>query len=122
MLATEIKKIRKGKCFQVLEDLYGVDIDKLVSKDISDKAFVGTLTGIYTKEELFQIVINLTNIVSGDYPDMIKKGEIIEILEIEYDQMDDSKIQYIEFKTALFSQRVIGWSGIRLECLKLIRR
>ena len=76
MLATEIKKIRKGKCFQVLEDLYGVDIDKLVSKDISDKAFVGTLTGIYTKEELFQIVINLTNIVSGDYPDMIKKGEI----------------------------------------------
>ena len=73
MLASELKILKAGMKFQVLEDMYNADIDSLVSDKIDTNAFNGMLNAVYLEKELFQIIRNISKIL--DRGEKISKND-----------------------------------------------
>ena len=115
MLASELKILKVGMKFQVLEDMYNVDIDNLVSDKIDTNAFNGMLNAVYLEKEIFQIIRNISKIL--DRGEKISKNDIIQIRHVEY---NNGNITYIEFVN-INSKETFGWANLRLNYLKKIK-
>ena len=119
-------KLKIGQKYQVLEDMTSVDVSQVIEQHVSDNTFKGMgFSACFTKNDIFQIIRNLTdNSVIGTW---LKKGDIIEIKNVEY---LEGKIDYIEFllyfkvgDRDMYSvyQNPFGWNYIREDLLKKIK-
>lgn len=120
-------RLKKGERYEVLQDMTSVDITQVIEHQVNDKAFKGSeFSACFTENDIFQIIRNLTdNSVIGSW---LRKGNIIEIKEVEY---LEGKINYIEFilyfkvgDREMYSvyQNPFGWNYIREEFLKKVKK
>lgn len=120
--------LKVGKKYLVLEDMFSASADTLVEDNLDSKVFSGiNYSMCLTKNDILQLINNLTNKLNSER-EKISKGDIIEILNIEY---DCGRISYVEFQVYFKShpdakgyhviQNPFGWNYIREELLKKVK-
>lgn len=119
-------KLKIGQKYQVLEDMTSVDVTQVIEHQVVDNAFKGAgFSACFTKNDVFQIIKNLTD--SSVIGTWLKKGDIIEIKNVEYLK---GKIDYIEFllyfkvgDRDMYNvwQNPFGWNYIRTDLLKKVK-
>lgn len=100
--------------YEALDDIYNIELDKIVGIGISDDAFDGIMGAILTKDDIDQILDNINKLKQSE-PD-IKQGDKILINHIEY---INNELYYTEF-TNLRTDENLRWYSIRMDKFKLI--
>lgn len=129
--------LKIGKKYLVLEDLFYTQVDIIVEKGVTNNCFNGNyFSACFTAKDLLQIVKNFTDLLNNNEC-KIEKGNIIEILNVEYGSCGslyhpDEKVYYVEFKRyfkekpedndMMAYQNSFGWGYIREEFLKQIKK
>lgn len=114
------EKFKIGARFKVLEDIYPVDLDKMVSSDIAVEAFTGLLSAIYLEKELLQIKKNIDTILEQKI-NILKKDSIIEIKYIEFERNEISYVEVYEINIDEFGtelERDLGNNFNAYDCLR----
>lgn len=120
--------LKVGKKYLVLEDMFSASADTLVENNLDSKVFSGiNYSMCLTKNDILQLISNLTNKLNSER-EKISKGDIIEILNIEYEY---GRMTYVEFqvyfkphpdtKSYHVIQNPYGWNYIREELLKKVK-
>ena len=120
--------LKIGKRYLVLEDMFSVAGDQLCEANLPDEAFSGLQFNMcLTRSDILRLINNLTDKLKEERT-KINKGDIIEILNIEY---VCGRMTYVEFQVYFkphpdakgyhVIQNPYGWNYIREELLKKVK-
>lgn len=109
--------MKEGEIYRVIEPIYYVDFDEVLSRGVNPKAFLGYLSGAITTEDINNIVHNIYNVIELEHTFMLNKDDIIEITYIE---CVDTDTDYVEFLRN-DNQSIEAVTRLREDCLERIR-
>lgn len=121
--------LKIGSRYQVLEDMFSAAGDVLLENNLSEEVFSGlNFSMCLTRYDILMMINNLTDKLREERT-KVSKGDIIEILNVEY---DCGRMSYVEFqvyfkphpdaKGYTVIQNPYGWNYIREEFLKKVKK
>ena len=132
--------LKVGKKYLVLEDLFYSQVDINLEKNMNSDCFNGNqFNSCFTTKDILQIIKNFTDLLNDNLC-RVEKGDIIEILHVEYQRSGslyhpEEKVSYVEFTryvkekpedtkedNVMVYQNSFGWGYIREEFLKQIKK
>ena len=121
--------LKIGSRYRVLEDMFSAAGDILLENNLSDEVFSGlNFSMCLTRYDILTMINNLTDKLK-EARTKVSKGDIIEILNVEY---DCGRMSYVEFQVYFkphpdakgynVIQNPYGWGYIREEFLKKVKK
>lgn len=121
--------LKIGSRYQVLEDMFSAAGDVLLENNLSEEVFSGlNFSMCLTRYDILMMINSLTDKLKEERT-KVSKGDIIEILNVEY---DCGRMSYVEFQVYFkphpdakgynVIQNPYGWNYIREEFLKKVKK
>lgn len=109
--------MKEGEVYRVIEPIYYVDFDEVLSRGVSPEAFLGYLSGAITTVDINNIVHNIYNVIELEHTFMLHKDDIIEITYIECEGDDTDYVEFLRND----NQSIEAVTRLREDCLERIR-